>query len=180
MLMRLLGYLYNYTYLIDWSISRHKPNYYKHLTNLYNWRYNSNLHQFTTAPSIARIYLRQNSNVLDICCGDGAISYLFFSDIAKKIDAIDISSDAIKYAIRTFSKENITFHNLNIFDFFNDYAGPKYNIIYFGSGFDYFSFDDRQKIYARIVNLLDEDGYFIMKTPIWDPLKYMYIQAEAK
>ena len=46
--------------------------------------------------------------VLDVCCGDGSYSYMFFSDIAGHIDAIDNDEYALQYAKNTFLEEQLT------------------------------------------------------------------------
>ena len=148
--------------------------------SLYSWKFNTSLNQFTTAPAIARAHLRKNGKVLDLCCGDGSISYLFFSDIAQKIDAVDINDDAIRYASRTYFRNNISYRHTNIFQFLQSHSNDKYDLIYFGSGFDYFSNEQRVEIYKLVIHHMFNESFFILKTPIWNGTQYMYVQDEAQ
>jgi ubiquinone/menaquinone biosynthesis C-methylase UbiE len=55
--------------------------------------------------------------VLDLCCGDGSISFLFFSDIANKIDAVDVDRDAIMYGRKKFGNDKIVYQILMFLSF---------------------------------------------------------------
>jgi cyclopropane fatty-acyl-phospholipid synthase-like methyltransferase len=164
----------------DWHIKKIVPNHFKHLSNLYSWPFDPNRNQFTTAPALARSFLKKNDNVLDICCGDGSISYLFFSDIACQVDAIDWSKDAIAFAKKTFSKQNINYINDDIFNLKVNKTHKKFNLIYFGSGYDYFKKSERKRLFFNLKSLIASNGYIIIKTPIWDKNNYMNNQIEAK
>lgn len=162
-----LNYYYYLNKLYDWELNPKLPNFFKHLTNLYSWRYKPDCNQFVTAPSIARSLLKPKDRVLDVCCGDGSISYMFFSDIASHIDAIDWSNDAIKYANFNFKKNNIKYNKQNIFDFCEKWnqSSPKYDLIYFGSGFDYFTRIERNELFKSFSKLLSINGTIVIKTP---------------
>ena len=106
--------------------------------------------------------------------------HLFFSDIAFKIDAVDIDANAIKYAQRHFRKENIHYHHSSVVDFLNSRATIQYDVIYFGAGYDYFTKSEREHLFQGISKVLAPDGVLVIKTPVWDKEKYMTNQQEAK
>ncbi len=76
------------TGIMDWGFAPTTPSSYKHEINLYNWRFDPTQVEFVEI-AYGRMQLRRNDTVLDLCCGDGSYSYLFFSDISKRVDAID-------------------------------------------------------------------------------------------
>src|SRR6056300_766301 len=95
-----------------WFFPEIKPNFFNQKLNLSGWMKNSNNVHFAVTPSLARMYLQKGDNVLDIGCGEGTISYLFFSDIAGNIDAFDVSEAAIRLAKESYSDtKNINFIN---------------------------------------------------------------------
>lgn len=125
---------------------------------------------------------KKGGRVLDICCGDGSTSYLFFSDVAAQIDAIDLNPLALKYARKTFAMYNINFIQSDANQFLQKNI-KEYDLVYFGSAFDYFSRQDRHDLFVNIVQCLSSDGYLVLKTPIWDEgtyLKSSKIQVDSK
>lgn len=148
----------------DWMFARKLPNFYKQENNLYSWIRNpSNVHMFVS-PAIARRFLTKDSVVLDIGCGDGYIDYLFFSDISKCIDAVDISKEAIKFAKKNFKKANLRYINKDILN--HNFKENYYDYIFWNDSFDYFSNDEKQILIDKIKFSLKESGYLHIKTPI--------------
>lgn len=171
------AFYYKLVKLYDWYACPNVPNYFKHLISLYNWRFDPKCNQFCTGPAIARSYLRPNDRVLDVCCGDGSASYLFFSDIASHIDAVDWSSEAISYAKINFGRSNISHHNISIFDYISPAAN--YDLVYFGSGMDYFSRSERELLFKKLNSLMHVKATLVLKTPLVDAC-YISNQQEMK
>lgn len=148
----------------DWMFARKLPNFYKQENNLYSWIKNpSNVHMFVS-PAIARRFLTKNSVVLDIGCGDGYIDFLFFSDISKRVEAVDISEKAIKFAKKNFKKDNLIYINKNILN--HNFKENYYDYIFWNDSYDYFSNDEKQILIDKIKLSLKENGYLHIKTPI--------------
>jgi len=148
----------------DWMFATKLKDFYKQENNLFSWINNpSNVHLFVS-PAIARTFLTKDSVVLDIGCGDGYIDYLFFSDISKCVEAVDVSKDAIKLAKKNFKKDNLTFINKNILN--HNFKENYYDYIFWNDSFDYFSNDERQKLIDKIKLSLKETGFLHIKTPI--------------
>jgi len=167
-----LAYIYRIEFINDWLLCNGSPpNFYKHLDNLYHWRFDATRNIFTTAPSLARLHLRKNQNVLDLCCGDGSTSYLFFSDIAKRVDSIDANRDAIKYAKKYFGKGNINFIQACVIEYLEG-CERSYDLYYMGSAYDYFSSSDRRRILEILTRQMTASSVFVLKTPIWDKERY--------
>jgi SAM-dependent methyltransferase len=135
-----------------------------HLANLDGWYFSisTNL-DWLESGVLARMAMKPEFKVLDLCCGDGAYSYLFFRDIASHIDAVDYSSKIIKYAKKYFSADNITHHVLNILE--EDFPSVEYDLIFWRAGIAYFHDSENQKILKKISMHLKSGGYLIGATP---------------
>ena len=178
--MRGLSYLaqqvillrYRVEIINEWILcGKNPPNFYKHLDNLYHWPFNPSRNMFTTAPAIARLHLNKKGKVLDLCCGDGSNSYLFFSDISEHVDAVDVNKSALSYARKVFKKSNISFIESDILDYLSN-CSTVYDLYYMGSAFDYFSKKERSKIFNLIKNQMSSSSTFVLKTPVWDKETY--------
>ena len=85
-------------------------------------------------------------NIIDICTGSGCIAVMLSKELNSHVDALDISSDAIKVA-KTNAKENnsdITFINEDI-KLFN--TNKKYNVLI--SNPPYVSYDEEVDIKTK-------------------------------
>jgi SAM-dependent methyltransferase len=178
--IKFVRFFYRLQYIYDWGLRDKHPNHFKHLTNLYTWSSDPNCNQFATAPSIARSYLKRGQKVLDLCCGDGSISFLFFSDIANKIDAVDVDRDAIMYGREKFGNDKIFYHDTDIFKFLSEVNVKSYDLIYFGSGFDYFKRCDRKALFLGLLKKMTSETTLVLKTPISSDESYMWGQEEAQ
>tara|TARA_B100001250_G_C19811542_1_gene795927 strand:- start:855 stop:1625 length:771 start_codon:yes stop_codon:yes gene_type:complete len=148
----------------DWFLANKIPKNYRQEYNLYTWLFNpANVH-FAVSPSLARTYLDSDSVVLDIGCGDGTIDYLFFSDIAKRIDGVDISESGIKYAKKNYKSNNLNFYQTSIFNFTPE--EPPYDFVFWADSIDYFSNDEIKDIFTLLNKWLKEDGHILIKTPL--------------
>jgi ubiquinone/menaquinone biosynthesis C-methylase UbiE len=136
----------------------------RHLENLDGWYFSisTNL-DWLESGVLARMAMKPGFKVLDLCCGDGAYSYLFFRDIASHIDAVDYSSKAIKHAKKFFSADNITHHVLNILE--EDFPSFEYDLVFWRAGIAYFDDSENRKILEKISMHLKSGGYLIGETP---------------
>ncbi len=158
-------YLYNkLLHINDWSFSNKQPSYYKHEINLYEWIYNPSKCEFVEGGVLSRMLIKPDNNVLDLCCGDGSYTYLFFSDIAKQVDAIDFDLSAIKYAKSNYAKDNINFIYGDLLK--SDFTNKHYDVIVWNSGIAYFNKLQRKTIFIKIHSWLKDDGYLYIKTPL--------------
>jgi len=148
----------------DWFLSNTVPRNYRQEYNLYSWIFKPQNVHFAISPSIARTYLNSESVVLDIGCGDGTIDYLFFSDIAKRIDGVDVSESGIKYAKKNYKSNNLNFYKKSIFDF--EPEGVNYDFVFWADSIDYFSRKEIIDIFQLLNKWLEGDGHILIKTPI--------------
>lgn len=148
----------------EWYFSDIEPSSYKHEINLYNWIYDTSQCEFVEGGALGRMLINKDDTVLDLCCGDGSYSYLFFSDITKHVDAIDYDEGSIKYAQKNYAKKNISYicGDLLMYDFQNQI----YDVVIWRSGAAYFTKENRNKIFNKILVSLKSGGKFYISTPL--------------
>jgi SAM-dependent methyltransferase len=134
----------------DWRLQLYgRPQFFKHLINLGRWASEPSRWSFTARGVYAREIMFSNCKVLDLCCGDGSYSYLFFSDIAAKIDAVDNDPQAIAYARKYNSAPVISYHRLNIIT--DALPGSDYDVVVWNAAICYFSEAEIRGILQKIV-----------------------------
>ncbi len=96
------------------------------------WRFDTSRWSFTACGVYAIEKMFPGCKVLDLCCGNATYSYLFFSDIAGRVDAIDNDLEAITYAKRFNNKITINYFK---FDTLNEpFPNSDYDIIVWNAG----------------------------------------------
>lgn len=148
----------------NWTLAKKVPTFFKQESNLYTWIFKPQNVHFAISPSLARTYLSNDSIVLDIGCGDGLIDYLFFSDIAKRIDAIDTSIDAIKLAKSKNKNSNINYLCTSFLDFQPNVE--EYDYIFWNDSIDYFSLSEINLSFKKIKKMMGVNSKLHIKTPI--------------
>ena len=102
-------------FLRDWRMQVHGwPQFFKHQINLSRWRFEPQRWAFIARGVYAREKMFRGCRVLDLCCGDGTYSRLFFSDIAAGIDAVDNDAHALSYARRFNAAPNVVYYKIDI------------------------------------------------------------------
>jgi ubiquinone/menaquinone biosynthesis C-methylase UbiE len=125
-----------------------RPQYYNHQLNLYKWIYNPGEWAFTARGVYARENMFPGCKVLDLCCGDGSYSYLFFSDIAGAIDAVDIDQAAINNAVKYYSSPNINYCKLDIIN--EKFPSTDYDFVIWNAAICYFDITEIHEILNKI------------------------------
>lgn len=146
---RLSYLLSNLTFFKDWVLMVNgRPQYYDHQLNLYKWIYNPGEWAFTARGVYARENMFPGCKVLDLCCGDGSYSYLFFSDIAGAIDAVDIDQAAINHAVKYYSSPNINYCKLDIIN--EKFPSADYDFVIWNAAISYFDITEIHEILNKI------------------------------
>ena len=149
---------------LDWTLKTRHDSYYDHEISLYNWRYKPSQCEFMDGMSLARMLINKGENILDLCCGNGFNSYLFFSDIASSVDAIDYSSKAINYAISNYHSDSINFICGDILKY--SFKQFHYDLVVWSSAIAYFSPENRRKVFSIIHYVLKKNSLLYVKTPL--------------
>ena len=161
----------------DWFFNNVQPSSYKHEINLYNWIYDPSQSQFVEGGVFGRMLIKKDDNVLDLCCGDGSYSYLFFSDISKLVDAIDNDERAIKYARETYKKNNINYICDDLLQY--KLKDEFYDVIVWRAGVAYFSKKDRKALFLKIYHSLKMNGRLYIGTPVEKQANFSANQVEV-
>ena len=150
--------------LSKWTLSKRSPSHYDHEINLYNWIYKPSITQFVEPGFFARNLIKKGDKVLDLCSGDGFYTYLFLSELASSVDAIDISSENIKNSLKKYNRENINYINADLIKY--NLKKNNYDVIVWSEGIAYFNDSDRKIIYKNIINSLKAKGLLYIRTPL--------------
>jgi hypothetical protein len=140
------------TFFKDWVVMANGwPQYFNHQINLYQWMYRPAGWSFTARGVYARERMFQGCKVLDLCCGDGSYSYLFFSDIAGAIDAVDRDPQALRHARKYYaSRPNIRFHRLDAVT--DEFPRSDYDFVVWNAAICYFDLPDIHRILRKIAD----------------------------
>jgi 2-polyprenyl-3-methyl-5-hydroxy-6-metoxy-1,4-benzoquinol methylase len=118
--------------------------------------------------NFAKYFIRANDTVLDAACGVGYGSHLL-ADRASRVDAIDYSNEAVKYAKEHWQRDNIRYIQGNLLDENAYPKGHKYHVIVSFETIEHLKGDN---VFVKLISerLLD-GGIFIVSAPNADILK---------
>jgi len=112
---------------------------------------------------IAKAYLKDTDIVLDYGCGTGTTA-CEFSDLVKRVRAIDISSGMIKLAkgkAAAGNVENVDFDQADIFD--EQFEDASFDVVLAFNMLH--TVPDAEKVVQKTIDLLKPGGLFITVTP---------------
>lgn len=132
----------------------HKYDYLKGIRNYY-WLERA----FFTLPKISK-----DSSVLDIGCGDGIYSGIFYSSKAKNVLGVDINLDAIIKARQNYKNENVKFQKKDVLTW--DIPSNSYNLVTMFAVIEHFTEDQGLMVIKKIKKSLKKNGVFYGSTPI--------------
>jgi ubiquinone/menaquinone biosynthesis C-methylase UbiE len=126
----------------------------------YGWlgRYNERMRAKIVNHFIKWSYFE---NALDMGCGEGALTYAI-SDHVKKIDAFDISHNAIKFANKLHHKPNINYYQFDITNF--EANDNQYDLIICTGVIEYVEKSQVENILNEIKKSITPSGYFMLST----------------
>ncbi|MDB4805032.1 class I SAM-dependent methyltransferase [bacterium] len=135
----------------DWQLeAQGRPQFFKHLSNMSTWPFAPMRWAFTARGVYARENMFKGSKVLDLCCGDGSYSYLFFSDIAGRIDAVDNDIQAITYARKYFSSSTTEHYQIDIVN--QPLPSADYDFVVWNAAICYFDEFAIRRVLSKIVD----------------------------
>lgn len=126
-----------------------------------NWTWNER--------GIYGIKLIQTGNkVLDLCCGDGIYSGLFYSMFAKLVHGVDRSDAGIRFAHKYYARKNVKFFKIDIIK--ENFPSNNYDVIFMFAAIEHFSVAQGKQILQRIAKALfsSSNGCFLGSTPIFN------------
>lgn len=94
---------------LTWNTDNKVPTFFNHFLDIYYQLFSFKKTEFLTRAIFNQLFLESNNIVLELGCGDGFNTEVFFSPIVKEIYAIDLSEEAISFAKINHSSKNITY-----------------------------------------------------------------------
>jgi 2-polyprenyl-3-methyl-5-hydroxy-6-metoxy-1,4-benzoquinol methylase len=157
---QILGYLYTKGFgFVDTSWYDHR---YDHLRGVENF-------YWMERAFLVLSMMSSEDNVLDLGCGDGIFSGVFYSSKAKKVVAVDIDSTAIRHAKKYYPKKNVSYTKQDIRNL--SFRNNKFNIILMFAVIEHFTPEDGVKVLTKVGKLLKPNGTFFGSTPIFSKNK---------
>lgn len=112
--------------------------------------------------------IRHGDKVLDVCCGDGIYTGLYYSMFAELVHGIDRNEFAIDTANKRYLKKNVKFFKKDILK--EDFPLKNYDVIFMFAALEHFSPEQGSQILERIAKALlkSSNGKFLGSTPIFE------------
>jgi len=111
-----------------------------------------------------RIMMTPGCRVLDLCCGDGYFSDVWYSTIAGRIDACDNDSGALDFAAQKHSNERIKYHRVDVLA--DSLPGTNYDVVTWFEAIEHFTEDQIVYILQKINSSLNQKGRLIGSTTL--------------
>lgn len=133
------------------------PPYFNHFYDLYyQWGSSSNFFWLERGIFNA-FFIKNNSNVLEIACGDGFNTRFFYSRYAKKVHALDYSAEAIRHAKANNSCENIIYLHADVTNY---EIKEKFENIIIDAALEQLESTEQILLLKKIRSSLGNDGVF--------------------
>jgi len=158
--MTRFGSLVGYLYLRSWP-TRNLPFYdhrYDYLEGPSNWYWQERgVVGAKTIPS--------GGKVLDLCCGDGTYSGIYYSSRAGHVDALDRNPSALSLARRRYRLPNVSWIDADVLA--SPFPSSDYDVVMLFAAIEHFSVANGTTLLAKIAKSLKPTGTLIGSTPIF-------------
>jgi SAM-dependent methyltransferase len=150
---------HRFQFMVEWGVDN--PEYFDHfLDQFYGWRKTRN-----SLPWERGVYSGfalqamtvdgRKPAVLDLCCGDGFLSYHFYSLVAESVVSVDFDPKAIAFANRHNKAPNARFI---LGDIRTDIPEGVFNNIVWDAAIEHFTQAETQALMTTIKSRLAKDG----------------------
>jgi SAM-dependent methyltransferase len=129
----------------------------KGLFSLFDGKAGEGVYAFSRAFLSADVVSKQ-ATVLDIGCGDGALTKRFYAPKAAHVDAVDIEESAVNYAVRHNSARNISYRRLDAIA--EPFPRSGYDLIVFDGAIGHFNREGSEAVLKKISSALAPRGVF--------------------
>ena len=155
-----LGSLVGYLYLRSWP-TRNLPFYdhrYDHLEGPSNWYWQER-------GVFGAKVIPTGGKVLDLCCGDGTYSGIYYSTRAGHVDALDRNPGALALARHRYRLANVTWIDADVVA--DPFPASNYDVVILFAALEHFSVRNGAVLLAKVVGSMKPSGTFIGSTPIF-------------
>lgn len=157
----LLSQYYRSVFRRHWAWQVHgEPHFSLHsvcLFDLLDGRLGQGIYALMRAFLSAEI-IREGDHVLDIGCGDGALTRRFYAPRAAHVDAVDIEQSAIDYASKQNAAPNISYRKLDAVN--EPFPQAAYDVIVFDGAIGHFAREGSAAVLKKISAALTPRGVF--------------------
>lgn len=148
---RFVSAAYHHLFFVQWSLSHH-ADFFCHKIDLY-WGWKVKRSPLWLERGIFSLYpMKQGADVLELCCGDGFNTSMFYGGRARSITALDFDRQALAYARNNFQASNITFRHADIR---LPLPQKDYDNVVWDASMEYFTRAEIDDILVRIRAVLD-------------------------
>lgn len=102
----------------------------------------------------------KEKDVLDVACGEGYGSS-FMADVARSVDGVDISDEAVQHASTVYKKPNLTFHQGSAIGL--DFADASFDVVVSFETIEHLA--EQAQMLAEIRRVLRPDGVLVISSP---------------
>lgn len=140
-------------FLVEWGVDN--PEYFDHEMDL-QWLWPSSRISFPMERGVwSSFALKSGGRTLDLCCGDGFYTKMFYSLRSESVVAIDFDPEAIRWAKRNHSAKNI---NYILGDIRADIPDGPFDTIVWDAAVEHFTEDEIKALMSRIKSVMSSDG----------------------
>jgi ubiquinone/menaquinone biosynthesis C-methylase UbiE len=154
------GELVGYLYLRSWP-TRHLPYFdhrYDFLRGPSNWYWQERgIQGVKLIPT--------QGKVLDLCCGEGTYSGLYYSTRAAHVDAVDRNPMALELARRRYRLANVSWIDADVLS--DPFPSSDYDVVTLFAAIEHFSVANGSALLRKIARSLKPTGALIGSTPIY-------------
>jgi len=138
----------------EWSTAP-QPEWFDHYCDqFYQFRKNQNP-LFLERGIFGLLAIKQGSELLELCCGDGYNSFHFYSIRAKNIIAVDFDPDVIQHAKKYNQSRNVDFR---LCDIRNEMPPGTFDNIVWDAAIEHFTVEEINKLMIDIKFRLKSNG----------------------
>ncbi len=130
----------------------------------YDWARGPEYWMWCERGILGHHYIREGDRVLDLCCGDGTFSGLFFSKKASLVHAVDKNSQAIALARKLFDRMNVEFFEIDVLE--DEFPGHEYDVILFYQALEHFTHEQIDCLLNKIAAALTPGGILLGSTAL--------------
>lgn len=155
-----LGSLVGYLYLRSWP-TRNLPYFdhrYDFLQGPSNWNWQER-------GVLAARTIPMGGRVLDLCCGEGTYTGVYYATRAGHVDAIDRNPGALRLAAHRYRLTNVSWIDADVLA--EPFPSSDYDLVTLFAAIEHFSVANGTKLLAKIARSLKPGGTLIGSTPIF-------------
>ena len=147
------------------------PTFFNHFIDIYYQLFWSKKTDFLTRGVFNQLFLDSSNTVLELGCGDGYNTQVFFAPAVKEIYAIDLSESAIQFAKTNHPANNIMY---KLADAVADYpTNMKYDRVICDCFIEQLAASQQEELFKKIAASLSLNGICLGSTVLKTELNYL-------